>query len=70
MKRYDILKREGARIRKMRLSSGLSQRAVAELLGVTQAAISHIEHGKIDSLSLYIQIREVISNENKRHTES
>ena len=61
MKRSDICKREGKRLRKMRIERGLSQRALGEFIGVSQAAISYFELGKIDSLSLYIQAREKLS---------
>lgn len=34
----------------MRRSAGLTQREVARTLGVSQARVSQIEHGQVDSL--------------------
>jgi transcriptional regulator with XRE-family HTH domain len=40
----------GHELAEMRRSAGLTQAEVATLLGVSQARISQIEHGQVDSL--------------------
>ncbi|MFG3226338.1 XRE family transcriptional regulator [Kitasatospora sp. NPDC048194] len=40
----------GHELAELRRKAGLTQKHVAELLGVTQARVSQIEHGQVDSL--------------------
>ncbi|MDH6575775.1 XRE family transcriptional regulator [Kitasatospora sp. MAP5-34] len=40
----------GHELAELRRVAGLTQREVAELLGVSQARVSQIEHGQVDSL--------------------
>ena len=43
----------GARIRSGRLAAGLSQRAIAELAGVSQSEVSRLERGQGGNISTY-----------------
>ena len=49
---WSLLRRFGMEFRRCRLSSGLSQVALAERSGVSQSTISRIERGKASSAAL------------------
>ena len=44
--------RQGYALSSLRKESGRTQKEVAQIMGVSQARISQIEHGRIDSLEL------------------
>lgn len=48
----NVARIRGHELAEMRRSAGLTQAAVASALGVSQARISQIEHGRVDSLEM------------------
>ncbi|WP_433049158.1 helix-turn-helix domain-containing protein [Dactylosporangium sp. CS-033363] len=53
----------GHELAEMRKSAGLSQAEVAAVLGVSQARISQIEHGQVDSLDMLRAYAEALGAE-------
>ena len=53
-------------IRKLRLGMHLTQKALAESAGITQAHIAKIESGKVDPR--YSTVRKIYSCLNKKHS--
>ncbi|MEV7780333.1 XRE family transcriptional regulator [Kitasatospora sp. NPDC088351] len=50
MRRETLARIRGYELAELRRKAGLTQREVAGLLGVSQARVSQIEHGQVDSL--------------------
>lgn len=48
-------------IRGLRVSSGLSQRAFAEMLGITNVHLCNIEHGRVDPTAVLMLCNSWIS---------
>lgn len=56
-----------ATLKKLRMEAGLTQKKLAELVGVSQAHIAKIEHGKVDPrLSTINKILEVLTEGKRR----
>ncbi|MET9179501.1 XRE family transcriptional regulator [Kitasatospora aureofaciens] len=50
MRQESLAQIRGYELAELRRKAGLTQKHVAELLGVSQARVSQIEHGQVDSL--------------------
>ncbi|MFH9351054.1 helix-turn-helix domain-containing protein [Kitasatospora sp. NPDC017646] len=50
MREESLARIRGYELAELRRKAGLTQKHVAELLGVSQARVSQIEHGQVDSL--------------------
>ncbi|GAB7186195.1 helix-turn-helix domain-containing protein [Kitasatospora sp. Ki12] len=50
IRQENLARIRGYELAELRRKAGLTQKQVAELLGVSQARVSQIEHGQVDSL--------------------
>ncbi|MFJ8474144.1 helix-turn-helix domain-containing protein [Kitasatospora sp. NPDC094011] len=50
MRQETLARIRGHELAELRKAAGLTQKHVAELMGVSQARVSQIEHGQVDSL--------------------
>ncbi|MFW9944575.1 MAG: helix-turn-helix domain-containing protein, partial [Candidatus Sifarchaeia archaeon] len=59
----EILKREGEKLTQLRRDAGLSQKELADKLGVTQSWVSRVEKGSLDvSHSMMVRALETIEH--------
>ena len=57
----ELLNTSGKRLRAVRVDAGLSQKEIAERLGITQSYLSRIERGGNPINSVVVQLAEILS---------